>query len=418
VATGDRGAGFADALRHPVAGRLLAAKGVGELGDFVGLAALLLLAYRQTDSVLGPAAVYAARTVPALLVATVFSGWLDVPPRRAALIWLSLAGGALICLPAALPRAAVAISVAGLLGAVRAAYRSIHMAVVAESVEGPIRLPFFGLTVFVNQAAQVAGILAGVTATLALGIRAALLADAVSFILTAIVLLTLPAGARRPRTPRPRATEGLRIIWRQPLLRVIALVTWATMLSSNLPEALAPSLATAGWLPAVMAAAAFGGAIFAIVAGRRAFLRSVGNQLMVALAFGGALLVAAGVTAAGGPGWALAAANAFIGAGGGWLIGAQATFAQLSPPHRMGQVEASIVAANIIVGGAGVLLLGWLADTAGPGFAYLLGGVPVFVAALAGRRAVAAHEKRDTHPGLGGPHRRDRDEKIRSDPIH
>jgi MFS family permease len=391
----DRPAGYRQALRHPVAVRLLAAKGVSELGDFVGLAALLLLAYQQTDSVLGPAAVFAARTVPALLVATVFSGWLDVPPRRTALVWLSIVGGVVICAPAAVPRSAVAIAAAGVLGAVRAAYRSIHMAVVAESVDAAVRLPFFGLVVLANQVAQVGGILAGASVALITGPRAALLADAVTFGICAVVLATLPTEPQRVRGKRPPPTEGLRIIWRQPVLRVIALATWATMLSANLPETLAAGVASRGWVPAVMAGSAFGGAVFAAFVGRTAFLANVANQLTVAFALGMALLLAGAVTGVGGPDWALATANALIGAGGGWLIGAQATFAKLAPPERMGQVEASIVAANIIVGGAGVLLLGWLADLGGAALAYCAGAVPVLVTAALCRRAMVQERLRE-----------------------
>ena len=83
--------GFSAVLTDPVAGRLLVSKAISEIGDFVGLAALLVLAYRETGSVIGPAAVFAARTLPAVLVGTVFSNWLDRPPRRGALV--ALEGG-------------------------------------------------------------------------------------------------------------------------------------------------------------------------------------------------------------------------------------------------------------------------------------------------------------------------------------
>ncbi|MET8909799.1 MFS transporter [Micromonospora sp. NPDC004551] len=367
--------GYRDLFRHPVASRLVIARGVSELGDFVGLAALLLLAYDQTQSVLGPAAVYAARTLPALLVATVFSGWLDVPARRTMLVGLSLAGAVLIAVPTAAPRPLPAIVAAGLLGAVRAAYSSVNVAIVAEAVDGPLRLPLFGLSAFANQLGQVTGLLAGAGVTVALGPRVALLVDLVSFLLAAVVLAGLPVGHGERRKARPPATAGIRAIAGHPVLRGVALLTLGTVLSGALPETLAPDLAGGAWRPLVLAASPLGGAVFVLAVGRRTWLARVAGQMAAAAALGGALLLAGVLVAAHAPAWVLAVANALIGAGGGWLIGAQATFARLAPRERMGQVEATIVAGNIVVSGCGIFLLGTAAELFGPATAYLVAGV-------------------------------------------
>ncbi|MEU9827019.1 MFS transporter [Micromonospora chersina] len=377
--------GYRALFRHPVAARLVIARGISELGDFVGLAALLLLAYDQTQSVLGPAAVYAARTLPALLVATVFSGWLDVPARRTMLVGLSLAGAALIAVPTAVPQPLPAIVAAGLLGAVRAAYSSVNVAVAAEAVDGPLRLPLFGLSAFANQVGQVTGLLAGASVTVALGPRAALLIDLVSFLLAAVVLAGLPAGHGERRKARPPATAGVRIIAGHPVLRGVALLTLGTVLSGALPETLAPDLAGGAWRPVVLAASALGGAVFVLLAARRAWLARVAGQVAAAAALGGALLLAGLLTAVHAPAWALAWANALIGAGGGWLIGAQATFARLAPRERMGQVEATIVAGNIVVSGCGIFLLGSTAELFGPATAYVVAGVLLLGVVLVAR---------------------------------
>ncbi|MFC4018315.1 MFS transporter [Micromonospora sp. GCM10011542] len=374
--------GYRALFRHPVASRLVIARGISELGDFVGLAALLLLAYDQTNSVLGPAAVYAARTLPALLVATVFSGWLDVPARRTLLVWLSVAGAALIAVPTAVPQPVPAIVAAGLLGAVRAAYASVNVAVAAEAVDAALRLPLFGLSAFANQAGQVIGLLAGASLTVALGSRVALLIDLVSFLVAAVILAGLPKHPHRRREPRPPATAGVRIIARHPVLRGVALLTLATVLSGALPETLAPDLARGAWRPTVLAASALGGALFVLVVGRSGFLVRLAGQVAVAAALAGALLLTGVLVAVDAPLWALAGGNALIGAGGGWLIGAQATFARLAPPERMGQVEATIVAANIVVSGCGIFLLGGVAAVLSPAAAYLAAGVVLLVVVL------------------------------------
>jgi MFS family permease len=373
--------GYAAVLHHPIAARLLTAKAIADLGDYVGLSALLILAYHDTDSVLGPASVYAARTLPALLIATVFSGWLDVPPRRTALVALSVAAAALVTIPAVQPRHLPALMAAGLLGAVRAAQRSVHTAVIAESVDQPLRVPLFGLAMVANQLGQVIGILAGASVTIAFAPRAALIANAVAYGVAAVVFLGLPAK-RHQRRDRPPATTGARIIWNQPVLRVLSVVVAATMLSSNLPETLAPEIASSRWLPLVMAASAVGGAVFALIAAGGQFLRSLRTQLSIAGALGLALTVAAAVVALDLGDLSLVLANALIGAGGGWLIGAQATFAELAPPRHMGQVEATIVATNILVSGCGALALGWLATTTGPAAAYATAGAVLLAVVL------------------------------------
>ncbi|MFU8873635.1 MFS transporter [Micromonospora sp. SL4-19] len=373
--------GYRALFRHPVASRLVTARGISELGDFVGLAALLLLAYDQTHSVLGPAAVYAARTLPALLVATVFSGWLDVPARRTMLVWLSLAGAVVIAIPTVVPQPLPAIVAAGLLGAVRAAYASVNVAIAAEAVDTPLRLPLFGLSAFANQVGQVTGLLAGASVTVALGARVALLIDLVSFLIAAVVLAGLPAG-RGERRARPPANAGVRTIVGHPVLRGVAVLTLATMISGALPETLAPELARDGWRPVVLAASALGGAVFVLMAGRRAWLARVTGQVAAAAGLGVALLLAAALVGLNAPSWALAGANALIGAGGGWLIGAQATFARLAPRERMGQVEATIVAANIVVAGCGIFLLGSTAQLFSPAAAYLVAGVVLLAAVL------------------------------------
>ncbi|MFE9688578.1 MFS transporter [Micromonospora sp. NPDC005806] len=374
--------GYRALFRHPVASRLVVARGISELGDFVGLAALLLLAYDQTQSVLGPATVYAARTLPALLVATVFSGWLDVPARRTMLVGLSLAGAVLIAIPTAVPRLVPAIVAAGLLGAIRAAYSSVNVAIAAEAVDTPLRLPLFGLSAFANQLGQVTGLLAGASVTVALGPRVALLVDLVSFLLAAVVLAGLPGGRGERRKARPPATAGVRTIAGHPVLRGVALLTLGTVLSGALPETLAPNLSGGAWRPVVLAASALGGAVFVLVAGRRAWLARVAGQVAAAATLGGALLLAGALVAVDAPAWALAGANALIGAGGGWLIGAQATFARLAPKERMGQVEATIVAGNIVVSGCGIFVLGSTAELFGPATAYLAAGVVLLVAVL------------------------------------
>ncbi|HYU85225.1 MAG TPA: hypothetical protein VEK80_10500 [Kribbellaceae bacterium] len=117
------------------------------------------------------------------------------------------------------------------------------------------------------------------------------------------------------------------------------------------------------------------------------FLRRPANQMRLAIAFGVALTATGIATLVHAPDWCYVLGNAAVGAGLGWLSGAQATFAELAPAARMGQVEATMVAANAVVSGVGVLLLGALAEVAAPAAAYACGGmIVVGTAMVAGRR--------------------------------
>jgi MFS family permease len=393
VATTTKGAaetaptGYAAVVHHPIAGRLIAVKTVSEVGDFVGLAALLLLSYKQTGSLLGAAAVYTARSLPAILVATLLGGWLDVPRRRPALVALALAGAGALTIPSALPTAGSAVAAAALLGAIRAAYMAITTAVVAESVERPVQLPFFGLAGTINAVAQVGGIAAGSALTLALGPRTALLLDVASFLIAAVMLGTVPIRGRGEHRDRLPPGAGFVLIWRQPTLRILAILTWATLLCSVLPEVVATNAVTTGWIPAVMAASALGGGLFMGIMGRSHFLERSLRQAQTAVVLGLALLAGAAVLFTGANPVLLILANLAIGAATGWTVGAQATFARLAPAERMGQIEATMIASNLLLEGVGVLVLSAAAVlTRQDGAAYLIGGILVLGAALPGLR--------------------------------
>lgn len=384
-------AGYRGVLRHPVGGRLIAVRTVSEVGDFIGLAALLLLTYEHTGSLVATAAVYTARSLPALLVATLAGGWLDVLPRRPTLVVLALAGAAALVLPTAAPNAVSAVVAAAILGAVRAAYMAITTAVVAEGVEPAIQLPYFGLAGTINSLAQVAGIAVGSGLTVALGPRTALLADVCSFVIAAAMLVGLPITGRGERRDRLPPGAGFVLIWRQPTLRILSLLAWATILCSVLPETVAVDAVAKKWIPMVMVASAFGAALFMGVMGRSRFLGLPLRQAQTAVALGVALVAGGVVLLAGANPVLLAAANLAIGATSGWVIGAQATFARLAPPGRMGQVEATMIASNIVAEGVGVLALSGLAAVSGrDGTAYLIGGVLVVAAALAATRPLRA----------------------------
>ena len=389
--------GYGPVLRHPVAKRLLTIQAISEAGDFVGLSALLVLSYTRTGTVLAPAAVYAARTMPSLAVGTVFSGWLDRPPRRAALVVLALCGAILLGTVAAFPAFGVALAVAAVLGAQRTASVSISTATMAEAVDPALHRPYFALVNTVNQMAQVIGILTGAGVTLLVGASIALGFDAATFLVAAALLLGLPTIVKKARERRPPPTEGLRIIRRQPTLWLLAPVLWAAMAGSVLPETMGTRVAGHAWIPIVMAASPIGAMLGAVLIGRTRILDDVSNQLRMALVLGAVFVLGGVVLAAGAPAALIAVVNMAIGASSVWTIGIRATFVRLTPPPRLAQVEATLVSSAVFCEGVGVLLLGGLVSLFGPWSGYAAVGIvaaSVAAVALARREPFLATDER------------------------
>ena len=362
--------GFSAVLTDPVAGRLLVSKAISEIGDFVGLAALLVLAYRETGSVIGPAAVFAARTLPAVLVGTVFSNWLDRPPRRGALVVLAFTGAVLVAAVAVHPTVVVALAIAALLGAHRTAAVSVSSGAVVDGIAPERRGAFFALSTTINQSAQAVGFLIGAAATVAIGARASLMFDAATFVAAGAVLVRMPTISTSRRDRRPGPIEGLRTIFSEPTLRVLAPIVWVAMLGMALPETVAPRIGHGVLLPLLMAAAPFGAMVAALTFGRGNALRDISRQLHLVLLLGIGFGFGAIVLASGGSPWLLVAVNGAVGVASVWVVGARTTFADRTPAGRMAQVEATMVASIVVTEGLGVLGLGWLATTAGPWAGY------------------------------------------------
>jgi MFS family permease len=279
-------------LTHPVAGRLAVADALSVLGDFVGLGALLLLAYDRTGgAALGPAAVFAVQALPALLAGTVAGPLLDRVGRRAALVGSYLAGAAAVLLPLLLEGLAAALLGAALLGMLPAVTVSVRSAVLAEAVPPPVRGRLQVIFAVSFQVSQVLGFATGAGVAVLVGVRAALVADVVTFVLAALLLwrLRLPPALRLDRQAGP--TAGLAAIFANPTLAVLAPVTWVGLTAGVLPETLAPvALAPAhrAWLPWTVSAAPAGTAVAAVLVGRSRLPERLRSQFRSGCGGGGA----------------------------------------------------------------------------------------------------------------------------------
>ncbi len=375
--------GYRAALRVPTVRRLWAAAAASTIGDYVGQGALLFLALDRSGLTIGVAAVLAVGVIPSLLTGIVAGSWLDRLPRRVGLVGAQIIGAAVVTLPVFFGGLAPVLAAAALLAAIRTATFAIRSGAMADGVDDDQRGPLVALLGTTDQGAQVLGYLTGGALYVLVGPTAALLLDAGSFLVGAVVLagLTLPRQ-RVADEARPPMTAGLTHIARDPVLRLLAVLAAITAAVSALPETLAPTVASEDdpWRPVVLAAAPLGQAVTFTAAGRLTAIRRPSFQLlhMVTLPIGFGLAALSSTPAA------IAGANVLVGVGVAWLVGPQLTFVRLAPRARMAQITSAMVATLAMAEGLGSLALGALADVAGVGTVYWVAGAVVLVAAIGG----------------------------------
>ncbi|MEU7906627.1 MFS transporter [Actinoplanes sp. NPDC049118] len=222
---------------------------VSWLGDYLARAAIVVLVYQQTESVLLSAVSFAVSYVPWIVGGPVLAALADRYPYRRVLIVADLARAvpiALIALPGMNVYVIIVLLFVAMLGAPPTqAARSALMPLILDRRELVTGLAINAST---SQAAQVVGYLLGATLAVAINPRLGIALDAVSFVVSAglIAMGVRPrpgAADRAERRHLLRETgEGFRLVFGTPLLRSIALMVFALTTFTILPEGLA-----AGW---------------------------------------------------------------------------------------------------------------------------------------------------------------------------
>lgn len=213
-------------LRRPLFRRLAASYAINELGDWMGIIALSVLVYDHTESALATAALFlGTRFLPALF-APVLVAHAEKPPPRFALPVIycgeaaAFAALALFVNDFSLP---AVIALAAVDGALALAGRALTRAVVATDLEpsGELRAGNAILNVAFTGGAAIGPALAGL-AVAGFGVQSALLLDAVSFYVIAVILFTagsMPQAEPEPGRMRERVRAGLGYIRRKVVLR-------------------------------------------------------------------------------------------------------------------------------------------------------------------------------------------------------
>lgn len=263
---------------------------VSVAGDQLARVAVTLLVYDRTRSSLLAAVTFAVSVVPSFIGGVTLSGLADrLPRRRVMLVTLMVSGlmvGVMILPGVPL---AVLIALLFLITMIGSLFTSARSAVYPEILDGDRYVLGTAVTQTTNQFAQVLGFAAGGVVVAFLGVRTSLLADAVTFAVSALMIRiwvrarpaaraqgTSPAqlaaaGAvsrkprrgqhRRPR-PRPELLVGLRVVLGTPAMRTPLLFGMLSMFY-NVPDGVATPLASAmgggaATVGLILAAQAFG----------------------------------------------------------------------------------------------------------------------------------------------------------------
>lgn len=360
------------------------AYGLSCVGDQFAQVALAVMVYVDTGSALLTAVTYALTYLPPIIGGPLLSGLADLFPRRTVMVVCDLLRAGLLAVmalgdpPFWLLCALVCAAV--LLGAPFAAARA---ALLPDVLDGDKYVAGSAVHNITHQATQLLGFLAGGGIVALLGARSALAIDAVTFLLSAIVLL---AGVRR--RPSPRRTEqarlplwrgtreGAGLILRDPVLRSLVAFAWLCSFYV-VPEGLAVPYAatfdggavTVGLLMSAMPAGMVVGAfVFSRFVRQSNRIRVMGWMSMLACA----PLIASCLHP---PLWAVTALWALCGVGSAYQLAANAAFVAAVPPAGRGQAF-GLAQSGILAGqGLGILIAGAAAQVVGPEIVVALAGV-------------------------------------------
>ena len=229
---------FTNAVRRDLA-LVAAGRGLSLLGDEVAVIALALWASHQGRGTLAVAALVMAATLPQLLAAPVAGLLVDRLPARRLIATVSLLQ-AVVCL------GLVPAIGAGDLGAVLVLVVLLN---VGQTVAGPAWQALVPAIVGPDRLTRALSFVQGTTAAAmllgpavggllvgAVGTASALVVDAVSFLVLAVVAVALRHD-RRPERSGPRQqgemSAGIRLIAADPLLRSVVVLITALVLAAG-----------------------------------------------------------------------------------------------------------------------------------------------------------------------------------------
>ncbi|HEV7204378.1 MAG TPA: MFS transporter [Jatrophihabitans sp.] len=401
TATKVGGVGYRSVFANREFRALWLADGQSSLGDQLSRVALSVLVYNRSGSALLTALVYAVTFLPALLGGVLLGGVADRFPHRTVLVVCNLARAALVASMAftGMP-IAVLVALVFLSTAAAAPFDSANSAMLAVIFEGEQYEIASSVRTITHQLAQVLGFAVGGLALTTLTPRVGLVADAVTFVIAAVVVrsaVRLRPAARIHDDAEPylrSIAEGVQAIRITPRLRVLLGLAWLMGLLV-IPEGLAVPYAatlhasTVGvglLLAAGPAGTAIGSLLYVKLMSDEQRTRAIGVLATVA-----GLPLAACVVH---PTLAVSVVLwALSGAAGAYLTQLMPQYVRAAPIARRGQAIGIAASGLMAVQGIGILLGGVLAAQTDAALAVAVAGASASalagVAALRWRRLLA-----------------------------
>jgi predicted MFS family arabinose efflux permease len=219
------------------------------IGDQLGRVALSILVFERTGSGLATAATYALTMLPAVLGGIVLTGLADRYARRTLVVACDVLRAVLFALMAIpgmpLPIVCVLLVAAVLCGS---PYNAAEPAIVADMYSGDRYTAALGVRTATSQAAQLLGFAGGGLIVAATGARHALDIDALTFLISAVLLrwglAHRPAVANVARRGITQIAQGFRTVVHDRRLRVLLGIAWLAAFWV-IPEGLAAPYASA-----------------------------------------------------------------------------------------------------------------------------------------------------------------------------
>ena len=345
---------------------IFAANIVSMLGNVVAAVALTVLVYQQTRSPALAASVMALSFLPYLIGGVLLGAAADRLPARRVLVACDLASALLIgCLAIPgmpLPALLGLLFAAGLLSPVYQGARSVVLPEVLPP--GPRYILGRALIRMVAQSAQIVGYGVGGLLLAIVPPRGALIADALSFVASGLVLrfglAARPAPADRRGSMARDSLTGLREVLAHRPIRRILLFSWLVAACVIAPEALAAPYATYIGQPARVAGFLLMGIPIGAVAAdviAAGLLPSWLQQRIIlpAALFSFAPLVAFALTPGLAPAMGLLA---LAGLGNAWTVGMDGLLIDTAPAGLRNRALALAGAGLMFTQGAGFALWG------------------------------------------------------------
>jgi predicted MFS family arabinose efflux permease len=212
-------------------------------GDQLARVALTLLVFERTHSALLAAITFAVSIVPAFVGGLTLSGLADRLPRRQVMIASDLSRALLVALMAVpgLPLLAM-ICIFGVVTMIGAPFTSARAALYPDILAGDLYVLGTAVTLTTLQFAQVVGFALGGAIVGLFGVQTSLLADAGTFLLSALITRIFVRARPAARDSlRVRALSwsdllaGIRLVFGNPMLRTPMLLGWLVAFY-NVPE--------------------------------------------------------------------------------------------------------------------------------------------------------------------------------------